>query len=216
MTKILIIEDEEPISDLLKMNLNFAGYETYQSFDGEIGLESVNKNDVDLVILDIMLPKIDGYELLPKIIKKGIPVILLTAKDDLKNRVRGLNMGADDYIVKPFETLELLARVNTVLRRTSKKQSTFEFDNIILDIDKKTVSKDGNEIIVTFKEFELLKTLIENKGIVMSREKLLQIVWGYDFEGDTRTVDMHIQKLRKKLSTDKIKTLFKSGYRLDV
>ena len=215
MEKILIVEDEEPISELIKMNLALAGYDTCQAMDGQEGLNYINSSTFDLIILDIMLPKIDGYELLPIILGKHIPVILLTAKDKLKDKVKGLNMGADDYIVKPFESLELLARIKSVLRRAKKETKLIKFDSINVFIDERKVIKDNSEIALTLKEFDLLMVLLENVGIVMSRDKLLSIVWGYDFEGDTRTVDMHIQKLRKKLGTDKITTIFKFGYRLD-
>ena len=215
MEKILIVEDEEPISELIKMNLALAGYDTCQAMDGQEGLNYINSSTFDLIILDIMLPKIDGYELLPIILGKHIPVILLTAKDKLKDKVKGLNMGADDYIVKPFESLELLARIKSVLRRAKKETKLIKFDSINVFIDERKVIKDNSEVALTLKEFDLLMVLLENVGIVMSRDKLLSIVWGYDFEGDTRTVDMHIQKLRKKLGTDKITTIFKFGYRLD-
>lgn len=215
MEKILIIEDEEPISELIKLNLSTVGYETYKAMDGEEGLTFLTNNHVDLVILDIMLPKLDGYQLLPHIIKKDIPVILLTAKDGLLDRVKGLNMGADDYIVKPFEGIELLARVRSVLRRAGKQQNIIRLGDIEVYLEQRKVIKNGQEIILTPKEFDLLRILVENKNIVMSREKLLQMVWDYHFEGSTRTVDMHIQRLRDKLGTDRIKTIYKLGYRLD-
>lgn len=215
MAKILIIEDEEAISELIKLNLTFAGFETFQAMDGEEGLKFLMNNSVDLILLDIMLPKMDGYELLPTIVKKEIPVILLTAKSDLNDRVKGLNLGADDYITKPFESIELMARVNSVLRRYAKGKSTLGFDDININVDERKVTKGDKEVVLTHKEFELLKLFIDNKGIALSRDKILQIVWDYDYLGDTRTVDIHILKLRKKLETDKIKTVFKTGYRLE-
>ena len=215
MEKILIIEDEEPISELIKINLSMVGYEVYQAMDGEEGLNCIKNNQYDLVILDIMLPKMDGYQLLPKILEKNIPVILLTAKDSLKDRVTGLNMGAEDYITKPFEGIELIARVKVVLRRSGKEEKMKGFEDILIAYDKRKVYKAGEEVELTPKEFELLRVLIENKGIALSREKLLQMVWEYDYEGNTRTVDMHVQRLRNKLGTDKIQTVYKLGYRLE-
>ena len=215
MEKILIIEDEEPISELIKINLSMIGYEVEQAMDGEEGLNCVKSNHYDLVILDIMLPKIDGYQLLPKILEKNIPVILLTAKDSLKDRVTGLNMGAEDYITKPFEGIELIARVKVVLRRGIKEDKMKGFEDVQVSYDRRKVYKAGMDIELTPKEFELLRVLIENKGIALSREKLLQMVWEYDYEGNTRTVDMHVQRLRNKLDTDKIQTVYKLGYRLE-
>lgn len=215
MEKILVIEDEEPISELVKINLNLAGYNVLQAMDGEEGLRIINKEKLDLVILDIMLPKIDGYTLMPQIIQKNIPVILLTAKDSLRDKVVGLNMGADDYITKPFEGMELIARTKVVLRRMVKEEKVRGFDDIQIFLDSRRVLKSGCDVELTPKEFELLNVFIENKGIVLTREKLLEIVWEYDYEGNTRTVDIHVQRLRTKLSTDKIKTVYKIGYRLE-
>lgn len=215
MERILIVEDEEPIRELIKLNLQMTGYETIEACDGLEGLEMVKNEKINLVLLDIMLPQMDGYELLPHITGKNIPVILLTAKDALKDKVKGLDMGADDYITKPFEAVELLARVKAVLRRSTKKISEIHFDDIKILLKQRKVYKNGKEIELTFKEFDLLRILAENKGIAMSREKLLQMVWDYEYEGNTRTVDMHIQRLRNKLQTDKIKTVYKVGYRLE-
>jgi len=215
MEKILIIEDEEPISELIRLNLSLVGFETSQAFDGAEGLGCIRKGGIDLVILDIMLPEIDGYQLLPTILEKKIPVIILTAKDSLRDKVKGLNLGADDYITKPFEGIELLARVRALLRRAGKEAGTKGFEDIQLFFEQRRVFKSGEEIELTPKEFDLLRTLLENKGIALSRERLLQMVWGYDFEGNTRTVDMHIQRLRNKLKTDRIKTVYKIGYRLE-
>lgn len=215
MERILIVEDEDPIRELIKLNLSMAGYELLEAADGNEALEKIKDNKLDLVLLDIMLPRIDGYELLPNITKKDIPVILLTAKDGLKDKVKGLEMGADDYVTKPFEAVELLARIKAVLRRSGKEEPKVTFDDIEIFLDQHKVFKAGKEIDLTFKEFDLLRLLVENKGMAMSREKLLQLVWDYEYEGNTRTVDMHIQRLRNKLKTDKIKTVYKVGYRLE-
>lgn len=216
LARILIIEDEEPISELVRLNLSMAGYKTCQAMDGAEGMNCIKTEEFDLVILDLMLPGIDGYELLPEIVKKGIPVILLTAKDSLKDKVKGLDMGADDYIVKPFEGMELLARVKSVLRRCSAAESSMKgFDDISILPDQRKVLKSGREVSLTHKEFELLRVLVDNTGKALSREQLLRMVWDYDYEGSTRTVDMHIQRLRDKLGTGRIKTVYKLGYRLD-
>lgn len=215
MEKILIVEDEEPIRELININLSMIGYEIYEAEHGIEALNYINNNTIDLVILDIMLPKMDGYELIPHITKKDIPVILLTAKDSLKDKVKGFNLGADDYITKPFEGMELIARVKALLRRAGKVNNTKTFGDIEIHIDERKVFKNGIEIELTPKEFDLLNILAEHKGLAMSRSKLLELVWGYDFEGNTRTVDMHIQRLRNKLHTKDIKTVFKIGYRLE-
>jgi two-component system alkaline phosphatase synthesis response regulator PhoP len=215
METILIIEDEEPIRELIKLNLSLVGYKILEGADGYEGLEHIKNEKIDLALLDLMLPGMDGFEILPELIKKNIPTIILTAKDGLKDKVKGLEMGADDYITKPFEAIELLARVKAVLRRSGKENSVITFDNITINLDQHKVYKDGKEVELTYKEFELLRLLAENMGMVMSREKLLQLVWDYDYEGYTRTVDMHIQRLRTKLGTDKIKTIYKVGYRLE-
>jgi two-component system, OmpR family, alkaline phosphatase synthesis response regulator PhoP len=215
MDRILIIEDEEPIRELVKLNLQMGGCETLEAEDGEEGLRLIKDAQIDLIILDIMLPKIDGYKLLPYILERDIPVILLTAKDSLKDKVKGLNLGADDYMTKPFEGIELIARVKALLRRSVKEERIKEFEDIKLCTEQRKVFKAGIEVELTPKEFELLNILVDNKGIALSREKLLELVWDYDFEGNTRTIDMHIQRLRTKLRTDKITTVYKLGYRLE-
>ena len=223
MATILVIEDEEPIRELIKLNLQMAGYTTEEAKDGIEGLNFIKNHPVDLVLLDVMLPKMDGYELLPHLTEAEIPVILLTAKDRLQDKVKGFNLGADDYITKPFESMELLARVKAVLRRSEKSkgltpdknETKLVFQNITLLLDEHRVLCAGEEVELTFKEFELLRLLVENKGIVLSRERLLEQVWGYEYEGNTRTVDNHIQRLRNKQNTEHIKTVYKVGYRLE-
>ncbi len=216
MRKILIIEDEKPIADLIKLNLTMAGYATEQASDGRAALKLVQSAGFDLALLDVMLPGQDGFDLLPKITARGIPVIFVTAKDSLKDRVGGLEGGADDYIVKPFEGTELVARVKAVLRRRGKSDQRCLFEDIEVDFASRRVLKDGREVELTLKEFELLKCLIDNKNIAVSREDLLKNVWDYQSPGNTRTVDIHVQKLRSKLRTDAIKTVFKLGYRLEL
>ena len=217
MRKILIVDDEEKIRELIRMNLELAGYKCDEAEDGEMALEKLNKFGPDLALLDIMLPKKNGYEISQSFIKQNVPIIFLTAKDSVTDKVKGLKLGADDYIVKPFESMELLARIEVVLRRTGKFSDVFEYRNIKVDFAKREVFKNNEKIEMTAQEFELLKVLIQNKNLALSREKLLESAWGYDYYGDTRTVDMHIQRLRKKLSWDDIiVTVYKYGYRLEI
>lgn len=217
MRKILIVDDEEKIRELIRMNLELAGYKCDEAEDGEIALEKLNKFSPDLALLDIMLPKKNGYEIAQSFIKQNVPIIFLTAKDSVTDKVKGLKLGADDYIVKPFESMELLARIEVVLRRAGKFSDIFEYRNIKVDFAKREVFKNNEKIEMTAQEFELLKVLIQNKNLALSREKLLESAWGYDYYGDTRTVDMHIQRLRKKLSWDDIiVTVYKYGYRLEI
>ncbi len=217
MEKILIIEDEKEINDLVVMNLKLVGYECRQAFDGNEATLILENEKPDLVLLDIMIPYKDGFTLMEQNIFKGIPVIFLTAKDSVLDKVKGLKLGADDYIVKPFEAMELLARVEAVLRRTKPRQRVFAIENTIVHLDEHTVTVSETPVDLTKKEFELLEVLIKNCNLALSREKLLDLVWGYDYFGDTRTVDVHITKLRKKLKLQNhIKTVYKIGYRLEV
>lgn len=217
MRKILIVDDEEKIRELIRMNLELAGYKCDEAEDGEMALEKLNEFSPDLALLDIMLPKKNGYEIAQSFIKQNVPIIFLTAKDSVTDKVKGLKLGADDYIVKPFESMELLVRIEVVLRRTGKFSDIFEYRNIKVDFAKREVFKNNEKIEMTAQEFELLKVLIQNKNLALSREKLLESAWGYDYYGDTRTVDMHIQRLRKKLSWDDIiVTVYKYGYRLEI
>lgn len=218
----MVIEDEDSIRELVKLNLELADFEVLEAADGLEGLNKVLQEKPDLVLLDLMLPKMDGYELLPKITERQIPVIVLTAMNGLKDKIKGFNLGTDDYITKPFESMELLARIRAVLRRSQqtmqqneREPQTLQYADIVLHLDQHRVFHDGKEIELTLKEFELLRLLVEHKGKVLSREKLLEQVWDYGYEGNTRTVDMHIQRLRTKLQTDKISTVYKVGYRLE-
>lgn len=213
---ILIVEDDEAISNLIKLNLTIVGYKVSQIFNGLDVLPALTQNTFDLILLDIMLPGMDGFSLLSHITPLDIPVIFLTAKNSLTNKVTGLKLGAEDYIVKPFEAVELLARIEVVLRRYCKTNLSLTFKNLIIYEDERLVKKDEKNIELTLKEFDLLVLLIKNKNIALSREYLLEKVWGYEYLGETRTIDTHIQKLRKKLDlTDSIKTVYKIGYRLE-
>ncbi|EHI99491.1 two component transcriptional regulator, winged helix family [Clostridium sp. DL-VIII] len=213
---ILIIEDDEAISNLIKINLSMAGYESNQVFDGLDAFNLLKEETFDLILMDIMLPGMDGFELMKKIKDLNIPVIFLTAKNGLADKVTGLTSGAEDYIVKPFETVELLARIEIVLRRYSKNNNCIEFKNLKIYEDERIIKKDSETIDLTLKEFELMLMLVKNKNMALSREYLLEKIWGYEYMGETRTIDTHIQKIRKKLNlTDNIKTVYKIGYRLE-
>lgn len=215
MANILIIEDEININNLIKMNLELVGHTCRQLFDGSRVADTLASDSFDLLILDVMLPGLSGFEIIKQI--EGTPVIFVTAKTGLEDRLRGLRLGADDYIVKPFEVLELVARVDVVLRRSKAHSHCFTFDDIRVDFDSRKVYKGGAEVALKPKEYELLEALIRNRNLALSREKLLNIVWDYDYAGDARTVDVHIQKLRKKLGLDeRLKTVYKTGYRLEI
>lgn len=216
MAHILIVEDEQSINDLIAMNLALVGHTSEQAYEGNEALEYIKHNAYSLIIMDIMLPGRDGFALM-KYVSENTPVIFLTAMGNLSDRVKGLNLGADDYIVKPFETIELLARIEAVLRRTNRSFSIFSLNSTVVNLESRVVTVNGREIELTLREYELLEILIKNQNIALSREKLLKLAWEYDYFGETRTVDVHIQKLRKKLNWEnRIKTVYKLGYRLEV
>lgn len=206
--KILIVDDEKPIVDSIKYTLYKEGFDVVVSYDGEDALEKAKKENPDLIILDIMLPKLSGLEVC-RIIRRtyNVPIIMLTAKGEDMDRVVGLELGADDYISKPFSMRELVARIKAVLRRakisvTPKSIERIDFGDIVVDIKGRIVTKKGIPVELSPKEFDLIVTLAENEGRVMSREYLLNHVWGDDFYGDERTVDVHIRWLREKLEDD--------------
>lgn len=214
--KILVVEDEVAIRDLIKINLEIVGYDVFIAEDGITAKEFLKNQLVDLILLDVMIPGIDGFSLLEEIKKYNIPVIFVTAKESVLDRVKGLRLGADDYIIKPFETIELLARIEAVLRRYNKEERNLKFKNIEVDVKKRTVKVNGNEVYLTAKEYDLLVLFLQNKNMAMSREQILDKVWGFDYVGETRTVDIHVQRIREKLDLkDNIKTVFKVGYRLE-
>lgn len=216
MQKILIVEDEEAISNLIKVNLTAEGYDCTCAYDGEAGADCIERENFDLILLDIMLPKINGYELLEYVKTIGTPVIFLTAKGTLNDRIKGLKLGADDYIVKPFQIGELKARVEALLRRYGKINSKLFFLDVEIDPVSRLVYKAGKPVDLTIKEFDLLVELVQNQNVALYRDRLYEKVWGEAFMGDTRTLDSHIQRLRRKLSWENhIKTVFRIGYRLE-
>ena len=216
MKKILIVEDDEAISDLLYMDLSDEGYACTRALDGKAAADILENEYFDLILLDIMLPEINGYELLEYVRPMDIPVIFLTAKGEVKDRIKGLKLGADDYITKPFQGGEVTARIGAVLRRYGKSQNQLSFRDVTINLESRKITLKGNEIELTVKEFDLLAELIRNKNIALYREHLYEKVWKEPYLGDTRTLDTHIQRLRKKLGwEEQIKTVFRIGYRLE-
>ena len=217
MLKILIVEDEEAISDLIRMHLTRAGYVCEQAFDGKEGADKICSKHYDLVLLDIMLPEISGYELLDYVKTNDTPVIFITAMGELSDKVKGLRAGADDYITKPFEMVELLARVETVMRRYHKASDKIQIDCFVIYISSRTLMREKEQISLTMKEYELLLLFARNPNIALYRETIYENVWGSNYMGDSRTVDLHVQRLRKKMNwEDKIKAVYKVGYRLEI
>lgn len=216
MVKILIIEDDENIAKVIKATLQMVDYESFCCYDGKSGIIEALCGNYDLILLDIMLPEMNGFEVMEKIKECGTPVIFLTAMQDVADKVKGLRSGAEDYIVKPFEALELLARVDVVLRRSDKFQNILTYENITADISRHIVTQNGVQVQLTPKEFDILVYFLQHTDIAITRESLLSNVWGYEFAGESRTVDIHVQQLRRKLNLkDKLITIPKLGYRLD-
>ncbi len=215
MARILIVDDEEMINDMMKRNLVMVGHQVDQAYDGKEAMDKIKKNPYDLILLDVMMPFYSGFEVMEQI--QGVPTIFITAKDSIEDKVHGLTSGAEDYLVKPFEMLELIARINIVLRRHKINEDVTIVNGVEINLSSKVVKKDGCPVDLTPQEFNLLEVLVINKNLALSRDTLIEKAWGYDFYGDTKTVDVHIQKLRKKLSLEQsIKTVYKLGYRLEV
>lgn len=217
MIHILIVEDEIPISELLETALNHAGYRCTCVYDGIEAANIVDKQPFDLILLDIMLPGVDGFELMEYIRPLGIPVIFITAKNALNDRVQGLRMGAEDYIVKPFEVLELQARVDGVLRRHRKLDTIITVGGLEINTLSMTVVKNGTNITLTKREYDILLLFAQNPGIVLYKNVIYERVWGGDYPEGTRVVELHTQRMRKKVGWDDlIKPVFAIGYRLEV
>lgn len=215
--RILVVEDDEAISHVIIKNLISTGYAATPIYDGKEAAELLERDaDFDLALLDIMLPGIDGFALMGYMKHHDIPVIYLTAKSDIDSKIQGLQDGAEDYIVKPFEILELLVRIEKVLERTGKMQQVLDVADLTINLMERSVRKNGKEILLKPMEYDLLVMLAKNKNIALSRERLLHGVWGVDYVGETRTVDVHIGQLRRKLGLENhIKTISKMGYRLE-
>lgn len=213
---ILIVEDDEAIADLLCFHLRDEGYRCVRAGDGLEGRRLLEEKTFDLVLLDIMLPGLDGYELLEYIKPTGTPVIFLTARGEVSERIRGLKAGADDYLSKPFQVGELIARVEAVLRRRAAPEEELRLGEISVRPKSRQVTRAGLPVTLTVKEFDLLLELMRHKNVALSRERLYEAVWKEPFYGETRTLDSHIQRLRKKLGwEERIKTIFRIGYRLE-
>ena len=216
MVKILIAEDEEPIANLIRMNLKKAGYACECAYDGQEAADRMEEGHYDLLLLDIMLPKINGYELMEYAKSIQLPVIFITAMDSTENKVKGLKMGAEDYLAKPFEIVELLARVEAVLRRCNKIGRMLHILDVDIDLSSRTVMQDNQQILLTLKEYELLLFFARNPNIALYREVIYEQVWEKEYTGDSRTVDLHVQRLKKKLGWDKhICDVYKNGYRME-
>ena len=215
MIRVLIVEDEKPISDLIKLSLTKAGYSCTCAYDGTTAANILEEEHFDLALLDVMLPEVSGFELMEYIQPTGTPVIFITAKNSVDDRVKGLRMGAEDYIVKPFEVMELLARVEVVLRRYQKTEDVLTVGDLTIDMRSLQVQRNGETILLTKKEWDLMLLFAQNPGAALYRETIYERVWGGEYPVGSRVVDLHIQRLRKKLNWgDKIETVYRVGYRL--
>lgn len=217
MIKILIVDDEKPICDLIDMNLSSVGYSCVAVQDGLAAIEAVEKNAFDLVLLDIMLPGADGYDVMEYIKPYKVPVIFISAKHEVKDRVKGLKLGADDYLIKPFDVTELLARVEAVLRRYNKTDKVIALGDVEIDVEARRVKRGGSPVSLTSKEFDLMQLFVENRNVALFRENLYERVWDDEYFANSRTLDLHVQRLRKKLGWEKsLVAVYKVGYRLEL
>ena len=217
MIKILLVDDEKPICDLIDLNLSASGYQCRTVQDGLEALNIIESEPFDLILLDIMLPGADGYDIMEYIRPMGIPVIFITAKHEVRDRVKGLKLGADDYLVKPFDVVELVARVEAVLRRYNKTDQILTAGDVSVDVEAHRVTKAGKPVELTNKEFGLLVLFIRNKNVALFRETLYEKVWEGEYFGDSRTLDLHVQRLRRKLGWEhSLVAVYKVGYRLEV
>lgn len=215
--KILIVEDEKAIANLIDMNLTACGYQCVTVGDGMAAADLIEETTFDLILLDIMLPGANGFELMEQIRPTGTPVIFITALGSVNDRVQGLRAGADDYLVKPFEIVELIARVESVLRRAGKTEERYVIDDVVIEPKSMLVMRGGVPVTLTHKEYELLLLFVRNRNIALFRDTIYERVWENEYTGDSRTVDLHVQRLRKKLGwQDKLVAIYKVGYRLEV
>ena len=214
MARILVLEDERAINDLIALNLGMVGHTAVQAFTGREALKAAAETPIDLLIVDVMLPDTDGFSVYEKL--KGVPAIFVTALGETSDKVKGFERGADDYIVKPFEMTELLLRVEAVLRRTQKSEQHYRLGDLDVDFSAKIVTIADRPVDLTMQEYALLEVLIKNRNIALSRQKLIKEAWGFSFMGESRTVDVHVQRLRKKLNLgDHIATIYRFGYRFE-
>ena len=213
MARILVVEDDLSVRAMIGMHLSLVGHAVKEASDADEANKILEEEKIDLVILDIMLPGKDGFSIGEALIHKGMSVLFLTARISVSDRVRGLRMGAEDYILKPFEPAELLAWIENILKRTNKEDSLLVLDDISINFKARRIFVKGEEVNLTALEFDLLSMLARRRNIAVSREELLTSVWGYDYMGETRTVDVHIQRLRSKIGAEYIETVYKFGYR---
>lgn len=217
MIKILIVDDEKPICDLIKMNLEVSGYDCTTVMDGLEALDLIESQTFDLILLDIMLPGADGFDIMEYIRPLKIPVIFITARREVRDRVKGLRLGADDYLVKPFDIVELTARVEAVLRRYHKTERLLTAGDVTVDVEARRVTRGGRPVVLTNKEFGLLVLFLRNKNVALFRETLYEKVWEAEYDGDSRTLDLHVQRLRRKLGWEHcLVAVYKVGYRLEI
>ena len=215
VANILIVEDDPAIRQVMVMHLDLVGHHCAEAQDARQARSLFAQHGADVALLDVMMPGEDGFSLGEYLIGKDVPVLFVTAKTAVHDRVRGLRMGAQDYILKPFEPAELLARVENILRRTKKEDAAFACPGLAVDYRARRVMKDGTEVQLTTMEFDLLAMLVRRRNMAMSREELLVGVWGYEYAGETRTVDVHVQRLRSKIGAAYVETVYKFGYRFN-
>ena len=215
MIRILVVEDEKPISDLIRLNLRKEGYDCEAVYNGLDAIARVDSEHFDLVLLDVMLPGADGFEVMDYIKPLQIPVIFITARANIDDRLHGLTSGAEDYMIKPFDPLELVARVNIVLRRYDKTEKILTLGDLTVNTESNEVTKAGEEIRLTPKEYEMLVLFLRNKNITLYRDRIYEEVWGGDSDAETRTVDLHVQRIRKKAGLkNSLVTVYNMGYKI--
>uniref|UniRef100_UPI004055BFBE response regulator transcription factor n=1 Tax=Acetatifactor sp. TaxID=1872090 RepID=UPI004055BFBE len=217
MIKILVVDDEKPICDLIDINLSAAGYHCKTVQDGLEAIDMIENEKFDLILLDVMLPGADGYDIMEYIRPLKVPVIFITAKHEVKDRVKGLKLGAEDYLVKPFDVVELVARVEVVLRRFNKTQKLLSAGDVTVDMEARKVTKAGKPVVLTNKEYGLLVLFIQNKNVALFKETLYEKVWEDEYISDSRTLELHVQRLRKKMGWENnLVAVYKVGYRLEL
>ena len=217
MIKILIVDDEKPICDLIDINLSAAGYQCKSVQDGLAAIDLIERETFDLILLDIMLPGADGFDIMEYIRPLKVPVIFITARGEVKNKIKGLKLGAEDYLVKPFDVLELIARVEVVLRRFHKTEQILAAGDVTVDLEARKVTRAGRPVVLTNKEYGLLVLFIRNKNVALFKETLYEKVWGDEYLADRRTLELHVQRLRRKMGWEKnLVAVYKVGYRLEI
>lgn len=217
MIRVLIVDDEKPICDLIDINLSAAGYACKSVQDGLAAIDLIEKEEFDLILLDVMLPGADGFDIMEYIRPLKVPVIFITAKGNVRDKIRGLKLGAEDYLVKPFDVLELMARVEVVLRRYHKTEQTLRAGDVEVDLEARKVTKGGRPVVLTNKEYGLLVLFMQNKNIALFKENLYEKVWRDEYIADSRTLELHVQRLRRKMGWEKnLVAVYKVGYRLEI